>query len=171
LVKFNPSFISGAEAGLSGPKSGSARGRCLPAGLCAVMGGNPAQNRKRHAEIAGNTSGMTCGPRARSGAGCRASNATAWREFKRLCRRPRWRCAVDGTQSGTAGCLHRNHAQEPVGICPRIYRNLAGGLAVNVPNCDHYAAGTQPCPRLNPHAEYNSPGQAVRKFAGGASWN
>jgi len=101
--------------------------------LCRDGEGKPAQI-ENAAEIAPGTHlGMTCDP-VRGSVRAVASNATGLGAIK-LCRRPRWlrrRCTPSGT--GLDG-LHETMAARPVRICSEKYRgNLAGGLAVNVPN-------------------------------------
>ncbi|MEM9855033.1 MAG: L-serine ammonia-lyase, partial [Pseudomonadota bacterium] len=130
IVKFNAS-ISGAEAGCQA-EVGSASAMAA-AGLCAVMGGTPAQV-ENAAEIAlEHHLGMTCDPIAglvqvpcieRNGLGCIKAVSAASLALR-----------GDGTHLVPLDAAIETMRQTGADMSEKYKETSLGGLAVNVPNC------------------------------------
>ena len=130
LIKFNAS-ISGAECGCQA-EVGSASAMAA-AGLCAVLGGNPAQV-ENAAEIAlEHHLGMTCDPVKglvqvpcieRNGLGCIKAVSAASLSMR-----------GDGTHLVSLDACVETMRQTGLDMHEKYKETALGGLAVNVPNC------------------------------------
>ena len=130
LIKFNAS-ISGAECGCQA-EVGSASAMAA-AGLCAVLGGNPAQV-ENAAEIAlEHHLGMTCDPVKglvqvpcieRNGLGCIKAVSAASLSMR-----------GDGTHLVSLDACVETMRQTGLDMHEKYKETSLGGLAVNVPNC------------------------------------